>query len=439
MRVVLAVLAVMLSFLLWPAMAWSAVDITSATLDGVTSTSSPPGGVMEVRVRVNVTGGSTWRSTRATSGATTRCVDNQNEGSGEHSEGEDITAPGTPGNYPITFTVYENDNCSGTPADTLTLDNALRVTAPRANPNLPPSCGGDVLLVLDESGSIESAGATEDVRDATRAFVDGLSGTGSQVSIVDFSSRAQRPVPYTTVTPESVAGVFEPYIRSGYDPGGSTNWEAAFQQARQANAQGPLADLIVFLTDGDPTAMNGPGGDPVTGLEEGDVEAMRRAAVEADFVKGQGSHVVALGVGEAVTQPRSARRLTAVSGFDELPPAGLASADYTLVRDFDALAAQLRAARFGAVLVLGHDHQARRRRLGLRTGARVALHDQRAGGGRLRLDPARAAAADWRALGQDQRQRDGHLPLAPGQPAGGEPGDGDRTTALGLCLRGRAL
>jgi hypothetical protein len=38
---------------------------------------------------------------------------------------------------------------------------------------------------------------------------------------------------------------------------------------------------------------------------------------EANRVKEQGSHVLALGVGAAVTKPPTARRLTAISGFNE--------------------------------------------------------------------------------------------------------------------------
>ncbi len=43
-----------------------------------------------------------------------------------------------------------------------------------------------------------------------------------------------------------------------------------------------------------------------------------------------------------MTKAASARRLTAVSGFDELPPADFSKADYTLVQDFADLAATLR-------------------------------------------------------------------------------------------------
>src|SRR5262245_18590991 len=69
---------------------------------------------------------------------------------------------------------------------------------------------------------------------------------------------------------------------------------------------------------------------------------MRPAAAQADLVKGQGSHVFALGVGAAVTTPDSARRLTAISGFDQFPDAPFSEADYTLVQDFGQLAQALR-------------------------------------------------------------------------------------------------
>jgi hypothetical protein len=223
----------------------------------------------------------------------------------------------------------------------LTLQDGLRVTAPAANPNLPPRCGINVMLVLDESGSIASSGQTETVKSATRAFLNALAGTGAKVSIVDFSSSAARPVPYTTVTAETIANTFNPYLATGYKPNGYTNWEAAFGEVRAANDLKPLADLVVFITDGDPTARNKTGGGYET-VPEGDVRAMRPAAIQADLVKEQGSHVFAIGVGTAVTKPASARRLTAISGFDSYPGTAFEAADYTLVQNFDDLAAALR-------------------------------------------------------------------------------------------------
>lgn len=75
---------------------------------------------------------------------------------------------------------------------------------------------------------------------------------------MDFGTSAARRIDYTDVTSDSIADVFEPYLVRGYKPKGSTNWEAAFQQVREANAAGPVADLVVLDTDGDPTARNHP-------------------------------------------------------------------------------------------------------------------------------------------------------------------------------------
>jgi uncharacterized repeat protein (TIGR01451 family) len=341
-RVLLVLVVLVGALATWPSAASAALTVTGATIDDSTSTYSPPGSVMRARVTVELTGGDDWRSTRVRIGSDTRCVNTDNHGGGTNSESFNVTAPGDPGTYDVTFTAYANDDCGGTSGQRV-LTDGLRVTPPANNPGLPPRCGINVMLVLDESGSIASSDATEAVRNATRAYLDALSGTGAKVSIVDFSSSAARPIGYTTVTADTIASVFEPYLRNGYRPSGYTNWEDAFHEVKVANDDGPVADLVTFMTDGDPTAHNRDSGNPVTGLTEGDVTAMRRAAHEADLVKGQGSHVFALGVGEAVNNDNSARRLTAISGFDQYPDAEFSEADYTLVEEFDELAKALRA------------------------------------------------------------------------------------------------
>ena len=342
----LAVVVTMLAA--WPSAASAAVTVTGATLDGVTSTNSPPGGVLPASVTVNRTGNDGWRSTTVRIGNDSRCVDTTDRpGNGTDTNTFNVTAPGgrdSAGTYNVTFIAWQNNGCTGASGEGV-LTDGLRVTSPAKNPNLPPRCGINVMLVLDESGSINTSGATEAVREATRAFLTALSGTGAQVSIVDFSSTAARPVPYTTVTTDTIDSVFEPYLRNGYNPSGWTNWQAAFEQVKLANAKPPPepdADLVVFMTDGDPTAYTRDNGSAQTGLTNGDVEALRRAALEADVVKGQGSHVFALGVGEAVQNTNSAKRLTAISGFDEYPPANFSEADFTLVEEFEQLGAALR-------------------------------------------------------------------------------------------------
>jgi uncharacterized repeat protein (TIGR01451 family) len=325
----------------WPSVAAGAITVTGATIDGVTSTSAPPGSVLNATVTANVSGDD-WRATRVQFGSQpAACIGHDDEapGNGRHASFK-VTAPGTPGNYNVSFQASASSSCS-TPGAAFSLVNGLRVTPPAANPNLPPRCGINVMLVLDESGSIASSGQTETVKSATRAFLNALAGTGAKLSIVDFSSSAAWPVPYTTVTTATIASVFNPYLATGYKPSGYTNWEAAFGQVRAANELNILADLVVFITDGDPTAHNKSGG-VVTGLTEGDVTAMRPAAAQADLVKEQRSHVLAMGVGAAVTTASSAARLTAISGFDQFPDTAFEEADYTLVKNFDELAAALR-------------------------------------------------------------------------------------------------
>jgi uncharacterized repeat protein (TIGR01451 family) len=344
--VVLALAAFVAALAAWQGAAMGVILIQDATIDGATSTSAPPGSVLRTEVTGVVAGGDTWRGTAYDLTTDTpvfppdHCVNTGDKGAGLQTVSFNLTAPGAPGEYNAPFWGSVDDDCA-TVGGALARPKALTVQAPAPNPNLPPRCGIDVMLVLDESGSINTSGKTEVVRNATRAFLNALSGTGAAVSIVDFSTTAARPVPYTTVTDGTIASTFEPYLANGYKPSGWTNWEDAFTKVREANTQGTVADLVVFITDGDPTARNTETGQE-TGLVEGAAAAMRPALAQADLVKGQGSHVFALGVGAAVTKPESARRLTAVSGFDQYPATPFARADYTLVQDFDDLAQRLR-------------------------------------------------------------------------------------------------
>ena len=68
----------------------------------------------------------------------------------------------------------------------------------------------------------------------------------------------------------------------------------------------------------------------------------------------------AIGVGDALGNPDSAARLTAVSGAPTVPGArggDFAKADYTLVKEFKELEEKLETARDGHVRALGEHHQ----------------------------------------------------------------------------------
>ena len=226
-------------------------------------------------------------------------------------------------------------------------------TQATANPDLQPRCGLNLILVLDESNSIRTSNAIGAVRDAARAFLAPLADTGSQVEVQEFSSRAATGVPWTTVTAASVAsgGVFENYIASGYNPtsnpnesAGYTNWDDALLLARTRTGDAPKPDLIVFVTDGDPTAYNNahPNDSPAQGTitigTSGAIESTgyNRAVDHADQIRGS-TKIFAVGVGSALSSTDSRNRIKGISGPDEYPATDFQHADFTLVTQFSAL------------------------------------------------------------------------------------------------------
>ena len=258
---------------------------------------------------------------------------------------------------------------------------------PVTNPPVPDSCGTDVVLVLDASGSISSSNAVDEVRDAGEAFLDALADTGSTASVLQFGSVSEQLAPNAEVTAGSLqpGGSFRQALDAYYDPkpprppgtviyryDGSgdpqsasnwdsnnsdqyTNWDQSLDQAGAA-----AAELIVYVTDGDPTAFdfNQPG-DPFDGGPPPDVgvqtdrdQAMQttldRAVQEANQAKSAGSRILAVGVGSALGNTSSRNRLVQIAGPQVVDDADLADVtsinevDVALVEEFDALAAFLR-------------------------------------------------------------------------------------------------
>ena len=165
------------------------------------------------------------------------------------------------------------------------------------------------MLVLDESGSIESSGQTENVRNATRAFLNALSGTGAG-SRSWTSARLRRGRSPTHGDPRLRSRTFRALpgqrlqAERLHQLGGRVPEGARGEHA--GDARGPRRLHHRRRPDG----VQQPDGSRPESLTEGDVMAMRLAAEQADRVKEQGSHVLALGVGAAVTKAASERRLT---------------------------------------------------------------------------------------------------------------------------------
>ena len=246
---------------------------------------------------------------------------------------------------------------------------------PARNPDLDAACGLDVLMILDESGSIQSSGATDEVIDAYTTFVSALANTGSRVAVIDFSKQAQLAVDrYVTVTTNTLNQIFLPYINNNYVPSGNTNWEDALRAARYFLPRPSLEKphMVMFITDGDPTqAINwqavtytpsDPGNVagneytnkiPLSANETVGIDSnpgADRAVSNANGIKFQHSHIFTVGIGNALDNTSSQQRLIKVSGpdiFDGSTPLDISTDDLALVPDFDDLAAALRAAAFG--------------------------------------------------------------------------------------------
>ena len=257
-----------------------------------------------------------------------------------------------------------------------------------ANPPIADSCGTDVTLVLDASGSIQSSSAVDKVRDAGEAFLDALADTGSNARVLQFGTFTEELAAFAEVTEDSLqsGGVFRGAIDDYYDPRppqppgvviyqydgsgdpqSASNWRTANGRDQYTNWQQSLSragdepsELVVYITDGEPTSYDfdqasdpfdqGPPPDVGVGTDRDQAEAVtiERGIAAADSIKTAGTRILAVGVGNALQNPTSRQRLIEISGPQVIEDDDLADVtsinevDVALVQDFDDLAAFLR-------------------------------------------------------------------------------------------------
>ncbi len=267
---------------------------------------------------------------------------------------------------------------------------AVPAVAAVDNPLVAESCGIDVSLVLDASGSISNntedptQGNVSDVRNAAGAFLDSLRNTDSTARVTQFGTVAGVLAPTTGVDDVSLGpgGALRDALEGYYNPQppippgvtvfeGSppkpasgrlnqyTNWDQGLRTARESPAANP--ELVVFLTDGDPTAYDldqpgdpgSPAGPDVLRGSSSTGEFLTRAVEEADALKSDGVRVLTVGVGAALQKQASVDRLIDISGpqvvgdssFADTPLSEVDSIneiDVALVTDFADLAELLR-------------------------------------------------------------------------------------------------
>ncbi|MCB0957918.1 MAG: DUF11 domain-containing protein [Acidimicrobiales bacterium] len=229
---------------------------------------------------------------------------------------------------------------------------ASAVPADDGNPDLASSCGLDVTLVLDDSASISSSEADQ-VRSAAQLFADALVGTPSTLKVATFASRAQGVASNGSLTSNLSSIVFrDPGDYSAPTSGGGsggTNWDDGLEVVRRSTG-GP-GDLVVFITDGDPTYRNQdePDGHANDGSHSLDGNGssvstanLDAAVYEASAIKTAGAHMFGIGIG--LTDSSSEQRLNDVTGDEELtldssgvPNRPFGEADYTIAPNFSQL------------------------------------------------------------------------------------------------------
>lgn len=253
---------------------------------------------------------------------------------------------------------------------------------PDANPTIPRQCGLDVTLVLDASGSVQSSNAVGAVRSAADAFLTAFQDTGSSARVLQFGSLAEVLAGRAVVSQESMGdgGAFRDAVDEYYPaperPAGVTirsfnsgsitasgsfstsntstqytNWD----QAMRLTAEDP-GDLVVFVTDGDPTGYDFRAtGDPFRPPDVAvrtdrnatiSAETLDRSVTSANAVKAADARVLAIGVGNALQNAASVQRLTQMSGDDvarSIADFDVETTDVALVADFNDLAAAVRS------------------------------------------------------------------------------------------------
>lgn len=227
-----------------------------------------------------------------------------------------------------------------TPGDSTATSSSGTWAQSRSNPQLPQSCGIDVALVLDRSGSVGSA--MPNLKAAADNFVNALVGTQSRMSLFSFAGNSPESGSpnYPALTPVSTqaqANTFKTRY-AGLQSSGGTNWDRGIGVAAEASAANPTPyDVTVVITDGNPTFYgpnaSGPGND--TRFIE-----VENGIFSANALKATGSRIIAFGVGEGVTGTNSALNLSAISG----PTKG---SDYYQTSDYAAAGQTLRNLALG--------------------------------------------------------------------------------------------
>ena len=119
----------------------------------------------------------------------------------------------------------------------------------RDNPQWPNQCGVRIRLVLDVSGSTNNPDGTKaNFINAAKAFIEAMKNTPTTLEMQKFSYSSSDLGSFDISTTAGVTNA-KAAVDSAYaNPSGGTNWDGALWDARTSQAE-----VVVFLTDGNPT------------------------------------------------------------------------------------------------------------------------------------------------------------------------------------------
>lgn len=260
----------------------------------------------------------------------------------DNSGSPSVTIP-VGGSFSVTFTVTPeelgtlnnprtmNDDCKVDPDNDVSESNeqnnkcsdsvVVGKTVSLPNPSLGETCGLDIALVLDNSGSID-ASELSSMKSAMNAFVTAFAGTPTQFSVTSFGTTATVEQAFTANTANVTAA-----INGITEDAGSTNWEDGLVKAQGTFDPRPAkANLVVFASDGNPNRVD-------NGTSVSEVIAVDQAVQVANTIKAGGTKVIALGIGNNL----DTANLQAISSVSDVITSDFA----TLAADLAELASEL--------------------------------------------------------------------------------------------------
>jgi len=243
-----------------------------------------------------------------------------------------VTVSNNQTTYAFPHTNTSGDPANWTPTNVASAsNNGSPFVNVRDNGVLPEGCGTNILLVLDRSGSIEPF--KDQYEAAAKQFVSSLNGTPTQIGVISFNNAVNSYSPAQgnasfyqsplSLANGGSAATLNGVIEDIYDnPQSLTNWDGVLQAAAQAKSfaadpatgQTTNPDMVVFITDGNPTTS-----EASTTTGNANLINLTSGVASANLVKNQAARpgtrlkLLAIGVGNGVTIDN----LKVVSGPDE--------------------------------------------------------------------------------------------------------------------------